>query len=172
MKSVNLIKQACIGGAFVAMSAGAQTSVTLYGRVDTDVEVQKGPSGSAYQMVDNASRWGMRGSEELGGGMRAVFGLEQGFSADTGASTTPVFRNSYVGLTSGFGARRTRAPRRSAPRCSMRATASPTRWATSRPTLPVSCCVRAWTWPAPIRPRPMPSRRSRPRTTSSSTTSA
>lgn len=104
MKSVNLIKQACIGGAFVAMSAGAQTSVTLYGRVDTDVEVQKGPSGSAYQMVDNASRWGMRGSEELGGGMRAVFGLEQGFSADTGASTTPVFRNSYVGLTSGFGA--------------------------------------------------------------------
>lgn len=96
--------RACIGGALAMLSAAADASVTLYGRIDTDVEYQKGPGGSATQLTDNASRWGMRGSEDLGGGLKAAFGLEQGFGADNGIATTPQFRNAFVGLAGGFGA--------------------------------------------------------------------
>lgn len=98
------VRHACIGSALALLSAAADASVTLYGRIDTDIEYQKGPGGSATQMVDNASRWGMRGSEDLGGGLRAAFGLEQGFAADSGVATNPQFRNAFVGLQGGFGA--------------------------------------------------------------------
>ncbi|KHK50620.1 porin [Ralstonia sp. A12] len=87
---------------FAAPSAAAD--VTLYGRVDLDAEIQKGPKGSTAQETDNASRWGMRGTENLGNGMTAVFGLEQGFNADDGTAVTPQYRNAYVGLTGAFGA--------------------------------------------------------------------
>lgn len=82
----------------------AAADVTLYGRVDLDAEIQKGPKGSTAQETDNASRWGMRGQEDLGNGMKAVFGLEQGFNANDGTAVTPQFRNAYVGLTGAFGA--------------------------------------------------------------------
>ena len=67
----------------------AAADVTLYGRVDLDAEIQKGPKGSTAQETDNASRWGMRGQEDLGNGMKAVFGLEQGFNANDGTAVTP-----------------------------------------------------------------------------------
>ncbi len=86
--------------ALVTGHAAAQSSVTLYGRIDTDVEVQNRPGGRATQLTDNASRWGMRGTEALGGGLSAAFGLEQGFGVDTGEATTPAYRNAYVGLMS------------------------------------------------------------------------
>ncbi|WP_419187208.1 porin [Cupriavidus necator] len=86
------------------LSAAADASVTLYGRLDTDVEYPKGPDGSTTQMTDNASRWGMRGSEDLGGDLQAAFGLEQGFGTDNGVATNPQFRNAIVGLRGGFGA--------------------------------------------------------------------
>lgn len=104
MKSFSLIGRACIGGALLAASAGAQATLTLYGRLDTDIEYQRGPRGNAGQMVDNASRWGMRGNEDLGGALRADFGLEQGFQADNGVATNPQFRNAFVGLSGVFGA--------------------------------------------------------------------
>ncbi|MGN5479594.1 porin [Cupriavidus basilensis] len=46
----------------------------------------------------------MRGNEDLGGSLRADFGLEQGFQADNGTATNPQFRNAYVGLSGVFGA--------------------------------------------------------------------
>jgi predicted porin len=52
------------------------------------------------------SRWGLRGSEDLGGGLRAVFTLESGFGPDTGASGQGgrLFgRQALVGLSGGWG---------------------------------------------------------------------
>lgn len=87
------------------IGAEAADGVILYGKIDTDIEYQRAPEGTVAQMVDNASRWGLRGTETLNSDLDAVFGLEQGFSADNGAKTTPEFRNSYVGLASkSFGA--------------------------------------------------------------------
>jgi len=54
----------------------------------------------------NTSRWGIKGSEDLGGGLSAVFKLEQGFKLDTGAGDTAgqaFSRQAYVGFAGGFG---------------------------------------------------------------------
>lgn len=104
MKRVSLILAA---GALIPVIAHAQNNVTVYGRIDLSLDHAKvqGSSGLT-SMEDNASRLGFRGVEDLGGGLKAVFGAEFGFSADTGefASATNPFRNTYVGLTGGFGA--------------------------------------------------------------------
>lgn len=78
----------------------AQSSVTVYGRLDVSVDRFKSPTSSRWEVRDNASRLGFRGVEDLGGGMKAHFGIESGLGADTGTSTDPVYRNSYVGLQS------------------------------------------------------------------------
>lgn len=93
---------ACAAG--IPFAAVAQSSVTIYGRLDTSLESTKTGSLTQTQVRDNASRLGFRGTEDLGGGLNAVFGLEMGFASDTGAATTPAYRNSYVGLAGGFGA--------------------------------------------------------------------
>jgi len=53
----------------------------------------------------NGSRWGLKGEEDLGSGLKTVFKLESGFSVDTGAgSSSGLFnRTSYVGLAGSFG---------------------------------------------------------------------
>lgn len=80
----------------------AQSSVTVYGRLDVSVDNTKTGSTSVWEQTDNASRLGFRGIEDLGGGFKAHFGIESGFNADTGQSpttaTAPFYRNSYVGL--------------------------------------------------------------------------
>jgi len=90
--------------AAIPFAASAQNSVTAYGRVDLSLDSAKTGPASQTQMRDNASRLGFRGVEDLGGGLNAVFGLELGFAADSGTMSTPAFRNSYAGLTGGFGA--------------------------------------------------------------------
>ena len=89
--------------AFCPLWAAAQSSVTVYGRVDLSVDRSKTGPTSLTQERDNASRLGFRGVEDLGSGLKAQFGLEMGLAADTGVSSTPMYRNSYVGLTGGFG---------------------------------------------------------------------
>ena len=76
-----------------AGAAGAQSSVTIYGRVNTSVESQK-TTGVERTVVlqNNSSRWGLRGSEDLGGGMKAFLQLESGFGSDTGQLTGGVSR--------------------------------------------------------------------------------
>ncbi|WP_321943828.1 porin [Paraburkholderia tropica] len=70
-------------------TAHAQSSVTLYGIVDEGIDFTSNTGGhTAYQTVSGnlyGSRWGLRGSEDLGGGMSAVFRLENGFNMSTGA---------------------------------------------------------------------------------------
>jgi len=90
-------------GAF-AGAASAQSSVTLYGRVDLSVAKN---AGSADKVIQNGSgsRLGLRGSEDLGGGLAAVFNIEHRFNADTGNTSAARFwhARSFVGLKGGFG---------------------------------------------------------------------
>jgi predicted porin len=89
-------------------AAMAQSSVTLYGRVDTGIGSEKTlAGGSQTKMVDGGlttSRLGFRGTEDLGGGLSALFQLEQRLDLSSGALQAPSFKAaSLVGLSGGFG---------------------------------------------------------------------
>ena len=89
-------------------AAMAQSNVTLYGRIDTSVGSNKVNGVSTTQLFSGnltSTRWGLRGSEDLGGGLKAIFGLEQGFDSSTGtqAAGSAFDRMSIVGLSGGFG---------------------------------------------------------------------
>jgi predicted porin len=96
------MKKAVVGASMLVfgVSAQAQSSVTLYGRLDAGLEymsgVPTGPSstgpatGSTHRFRAESgdwgtSLWGMKGAEDLGGGNRAVFQLEGSFNTMTGA---------------------------------------------------------------------------------------
>ena len=85
--------------------ASAQSSVTLYGRVD--LAVGKAPGSDVKQMSNGSgSRLGFRGVEDLGGGLSALFNIEHRFNADTGAQSNAqrfFHGRSFVGLKGGFG---------------------------------------------------------------------
>jgi predicted porin len=74
-------------GAFSG-AAVAQSNVTLYGILDVNVQRNDPENGSATTGINgghqSGNRWGVRGSEALGGGMSAIFTLEGGFNIDTG----------------------------------------------------------------------------------------
>jgi predicted porin len=93
--------------AAAAAPAFAQSSVTMYGRLNITAEREKFGSGDAqWDMNNNASRIGMKGVEDLGGGLKAGFQIEHGFNVDTGeASQGNQFwaRQSEVNLSGGFG---------------------------------------------------------------------
>lgn len=92
------MKKTLLAAALLAGFAGvaqAETSVTLYGILDTGIGYQnvRGVDGidkqSKFGMltgVQNGSRWGLRGSEDLGDGLRAVFTIESGFNSGDGNS--------------------------------------------------------------------------------------
>jgi len=86
------------------------TSVQVYGIIDTGITYGKGgPKGSELKMdsgIQDVSRWGIRGQEDLGNGMAAIFKLEEGILTDTGASDKAgamFSREASVGLISRFG---------------------------------------------------------------------
>ena len=68
--------------------AHAQSSVTLYGLIDTSMVYQSNVKGSSNYLMNSGSlstsRWGLRGTEDLGGGLSAVFDLENGFNSANG----------------------------------------------------------------------------------------
>lgn len=90
-----------------ASAAMAQSSVNLYGRVNTSIEHQKLGNSSATGMLTNSSFIGFRGTEDLGNGLKAGFVLEANFNSDDGAgSDEGAFnfkRNSEINLAGGFG---------------------------------------------------------------------
>lgn len=79
----------------IASAVSAQSSVTLYGIADAALYRTSNTAGGtqtqlASGMMDG-SRWGLKGSEDLGGGLRAIFTLENRFEIDTGSvSNKPV----------------------------------------------------------------------------------
>jgi len=91
-------------GAALTGSAFAQSSnVTLYGRINTAIESNKiGNGGSEVAMRSYSSRLGVRGVEDLGDGMKGVFGIESQLDSDGGnAAPFTALRNAYVGLDTG-----------------------------------------------------------------------
>jgi len=90
-------------------AASAQSSVTLYGVVDVNVAYNNTNAASLTSMGSgglNGSRWGMRGTEDLGGGLSGIFRLESGFNTDNGTMGQGgrLFgRHATVGLQGGFG---------------------------------------------------------------------
>jgi len=85
----------------------AQSNVTIYGIADIWFGTAS-VSGQESQTVlqsggVSGSRWGLKGSEDLGGGLKANFQLENSFSLDTGTDTTGFTRQAYVGVSGGFG---------------------------------------------------------------------
>jgi predicted porin len=101
-----------LAAALVALTplfAAAQTNVTLYGVLDAAISSQDtgGPEGRTTVVNSgnqSSSRFGFRGTEDLGNGLKAMFNLEAGTSIDTGAGDSSLFgRRAVVGLEGGFG---------------------------------------------------------------------
>ena len=94
-------------GAFAGV-ASAQSSVTLYGTLDLNAKyVKNDGSDRRYSLSQdgiNSSQLGFKGTEDLGGGLKAGFVLLAGVNADTGTTNTKFFnRRSTVSLMGGFG---------------------------------------------------------------------
>ncbi|WP_374430894.1 porin [Ideonella dechloratans] len=92
--------------ATLAAPAFAQSSVTIYGRLNLSVESTKidGAGKRDWQEVDNSSRIGFAGEEDLGGGNKAIFKIESGFDASQGTAKDRFWgRESTVGLATRYG---------------------------------------------------------------------
>ncbi len=101
------------GASCIASSAFAQSSVTLYGIVDTGLvyannQASLGSTSGGHSVTKLASgiwagsRFGLKGAEDLGGGTKAIFQLESGFNIDNGAqqyANAEFGRQAYVGVT-------------------------------------------------------------------------
>ncbi|MDP2812005.1 MAG: porin [Rhodocyclaceae bacterium] len=92
------------GGAF------AQSNVTISGAMDLGMEsvsasgATAGVNATSRTRVTNNTSWiRFSGAEDLGGGLKAVFQIEQDVNGDTQSATGIASRNTYVGLTGGFG---------------------------------------------------------------------
>jgi len=99
------------GGLFTA-AVWAQSSVTLYGVVDASIQntdFSRPGMGSINSLNSGhrfGTRWGLRGAEDLGAGLRAIFQLEQGVNLDTGTigqGGRPFGRQAYMGIGGSFG---------------------------------------------------------------------
>ena len=116
----SLIALALIGA--FSSAAVAQSNVTMYGILDVNYMWQEGPVNVGTSTApriqqesvsaingghQSGNRWGVRGTESLGGGLSAIFALEAGFNIDSGTSGQGgrLFgRQAYAGLSGGWGA--------------------------------------------------------------------
>lgn len=103
---------AAAAASMLANAAFAQSNVTLYGVADAGIEFinNAGRNGNGLARVtsgnQSGSRWGLRGVEDLGGGLKAIYRLESGFDIDTGNSgqSGRLFgRDANVGLQGRYG---------------------------------------------------------------------
>ncbi len=93
-----------------AGAASAQTNVTIYGVADAGISRTDNGTNTTTALdsgIQSGSRIGFKGTEDLGGGLSALFTLENGFNIDTGTQGQGgrLFgRQAFVGLQGGFGA--------------------------------------------------------------------
>jgi general bacterial porin, GBP family len=106
-KSLNTSFLAAALSAGCVVSAHAQSSVTLYGVIDAGLIYTNNQGGhSAWQETSSATEntvFGLKGAEDLGGGLQAVFKLENGFNLNNGTqfnSGDAFGEQAYVGLQS------------------------------------------------------------------------
>jgi predicted porin len=102
------MKLAAVAATLLSGAAMAQSSVTLYGQADMFVGGVKNPGSGDRAWVANSggmqtSYWGIKGTEDLGGGTKAVFDLNGFFRTDSGSTgrfngDSMFSRNAYVGL--------------------------------------------------------------------------
>jgi predicted porin len=104
--SLAVLAALCVGGYAHAQTTQPQ----FYGIIDAGMEYVNHTTASGGNMArvisggKNTSRWGIRGSEDLGDGMKAVYGLEGGILLDNGTADGPLFkRQAYVGLDGRYG---------------------------------------------------------------------
>ena len=102
-----LILASAVLGAVGSSAAWAQNSVTLYGIIDEGFNFNTNAGGKHLYNLSSGviagSRFGMRGTEDLGGGLKAVFVLENGFDVNNGQlgqGGLMFGRQAYVGLSS------------------------------------------------------------------------
>lgn len=99
-------KFALITGTALALLATGATAqqLTVHGRLDLSIAQRANAADNLELRNGSGSRFGLRGSEDLGGGLSAVFGLEHRFDADTGEAGSPFWGGkSVVGLSGSFG---------------------------------------------------------------------
>ena len=88
MKKLTLVAAGVMS--MIAAPVMAQSTVTLYGLIDAAVVYQNKQVGGSRTGIDAGqlatSRWGMRGSEDLGSGMKAFFNIESTLINDSGAA--------------------------------------------------------------------------------------
>lgn len=102
-----------VAGAFVAPVAMADnTNVSVYGIADVSVDFTKNGDGTTlangagvatsgvntHKISSNSSRIGFKGSEDLGGGLKAIFQVERGVQVDSGSMADIYARNTFAGL--------------------------------------------------------------------------
>ena len=95
-----------VAGTIAAPAAFAATAnVDIYGIMNIAIQ-DTDANNVDLDVVDNVSRIGFKGSEDLGGGLKAIWQIEQGLNASTADQTAfggKGLRNTFVGLSGGFG---------------------------------------------------------------------
>jgi len=114
LKSKRFAQALILSAGLFAEGAFAQSSVQLYGIIDAFVGEKKLLGGHSAVLSGNggmtSSFWGMRGSEDIGGGTSVIFALESYFNVQNGQYGRPGFpsdglfsRNAYVGIKGHYG---------------------------------------------------------------------
>jgi len=98
----NLLAIALAASVATPMAMAGDT--TLYGKVHVSIDnLSSDTSGSdQWEVADRGSRLGVKGSEDLGNGLKAIFKYEMSYDVDEGGAIGSA-RNSYLGLAGGFG---------------------------------------------------------------------
>jgi predicted porin len=105
MMNKRILVAAVLGS--IGVAAHAQSSVTLYGLIDAGISYVNHAGANSKSLVKyddgvaQGSRWGIKGSEDLGGGLKAIFTLENGFNSGNGAlgqNSREFGRQAFVGL--------------------------------------------------------------------------
>lgn len=93
-----------VASAVSAPAFAATSNVDVYGKLHVSVSMfDDQPVGTNdLQVSSNASRFGLKGSEDLGGGLKAIWQIESSVNLDEQGGTL-ASRNSFVGLAGGFG---------------------------------------------------------------------
>jgi len=99
-----------VASAFAAPAFAATSNVDVYGAINVSLDhVDNGVDSWNRMVTNNNSFFGFKGSEDLGGGMKALWQIEANIQMDGNQSNTAdagnIFgtRNTYIGLSSGFG---------------------------------------------------------------------